>query len=248
MPFVDTVPPQRSLLFDGGKGERQKGFCRFVEETALYSRLRSITCAALIVFATVIAIGAPVALRLALDQPRISANEPSESWPLPGRDLPWITRHASNTGAIESLPAAETLATEPLRKADLFARSGEPEPLAMAAPAEEERTALAPPEPAVPLTTPPIESPPRVKPVERKIPPRTANSSPSRSQLNTARQAPQRTRTAKASTREALGVMRRFDERSSIPVDAYSADGAPRRIIIRPTSIQDVYYYSNRRW
>jgi len=33
-----------------------------------------------------------------------------------------------------------------------------------------------------------------------------------------------------------------------IPVDAYAADGAPRRvIIIRPTSIQDVYYYYGRR-
>jgi hypothetical protein len=49
---------------------------------------------------------------------------------------------------------------------------------------------------------------------------------------------------------EALSTVRRFGGNNvrEIPVDAYAADGAPRRvIIIRPTSIQDVYYYYGRR-
>ncbi len=216
----------------------------------MYSRLRSATCAALIVFATIIAIGSPVALRLALDQPRVSADDGSEPGSAPRRGLPWITRHASNSGPIEMLPAPEmpTTTIEPVRKADLFAPSGEPEPLAMAIPAEEERTAVAPPEPAVLEPAPQITSPQRGKPaVERKIAPKIATRSPAKPHLAADRQPPQRTRTARQSTREALGVMRRFDERPNIPVDAFSADGAPRQIIIRPTSIQDVYYYSNRR-
>jgi hypothetical protein len=53
------------------------------------------------------------------------------------------------------------------------------------------------------------------------------------------------TRTAKRSTNEALSAMRRFgDHLRDIPVSSYSADGTRRDIVIRPTSIQDVYYYS----
>jgi hypothetical protein len=43
----------------------------------------------------------------------------------------------------------------------------------------------------------------------------------------------------------ALNTLKRFgDNLPDIPVSAYAADGARRKIIIRPTSIQDVYYYS----
>jgi len=48
---------------------------------------------------------------------------------------------------------------------------------------------------------------------------------------------------------EALSAVRRFGRNNTreIPVDAYAADSASRRIIvIRPTSIQDVYYYYRR--
>jgi hypothetical protein len=41
---------------------------------------------------------------------------------------------------------------------------------------------------------------------------------------------------AKKTTREARGA--------NIPVSSYAADGTQRTIVIRPTSIQDVYYYS----
>src|SRR5499427_8003053 len=44
---------------------------------------------------------------------------------------------------------------------------------------------------------------------------------------------------------EALNALRRFqDNLHDIPVSAYAADGTHRTIVIRPTSIQDVYYYS----
>jgi len=46
-------------------------------------------------------------------------------------------------------------------------------------------------------------------------------------------------------TNEALNAVRRFqDDLRDIPVSAYAADGTRRTIVIRPTSIQDVYYYS----
>jgi hypothetical protein len=44
---------------------------------------------------------------------------------------------------------------------------------------------------------------------------------------------------------EALNSVRRFGDRQrDVPADAYAADGMRRTIPIRPTSIQDVYYYS----
>ena len=51
-------------------------------------------------------------------------------------------------------------------------------------------------------------------------------------------------RGAKPST-EALNAVRKFqDNLRDIPVSSYAADGTQRTIVIRPTSIQDVYYYS----
>ena len=46
-------------------------------------------------------------------------------------------------------------------------------------------------------------------------------------------------------TNEALNAVRRFqDNLRDIPVSSYAADGTRRTIVIRPTSIQDVNYYS----
>jgi hypothetical protein len=42
-----------------------------------------------------------------------------------------------------------------------------------------------------------------------------------------------------------LGVVRRFGETlPEIPVRSYAPDGTQRTIVIRPTNIQDSYYYS----
>jgi hypothetical protein len=45
-------------------------------------------------------------------------------------------------------------------------------------------------------------------------------------------------------TREALGMVRSFgDSLSDVPISGYAVDRAGRRVLIRPTSPQDVYYY-----
>jgi hypothetical protein len=63
-----------------------------------------------------------------------------------------------------------------------------------------------------------------------------------------ARKEARRPRAAREPKNEALNSLKRFgDNLPDIPVSAYAADGAQRRIVIHPTSIQDVYYYSTRR-
>jgi hypothetical protein len=52
-------------------------------------------------------------------------------------------------------------------------------------------------------------------------------------------------RTAKRSTNEDLNEARKKDDKlHDIPVTSYTADGAKRTVVIRPTSVQDAYYYS----
>ena len=54
-----------------------------------------------------------------------------------------------------------------------------------------------------------------------------------------------RDRPTKPPANEALNAVRKFgDALPEIPANSYAADGTPRKIVIRPTSIQDVYYYS----
>jgi hypothetical protein len=53
---------------------------------------------------------------------------------------------------------------------------------------------------------------------------------------------------AEKRAKEAKRVVRKFDDKlRDVPVSAYVGDGSPRTIVIRPTSIQDYYYYSSRR-
>jgi hypothetical protein len=60
-----------------------------------------------------------------------------------------------------------------------------------------------------------------------------------------AKRTARRDRTTKPPPNEALNAVRKFgDTRPEIPTNSYAADGTPRKIVIRPTSIQDVYYYS----
>jgi hypothetical protein len=52
-------------------------------------------------------------------------------------------------------------------------------------------------------------------------------------------------RTAKRSRNEDLnGGQKQGDKLHAIPVTSYAADGTQRTVVIRPTSIQDAYYYS----
>ncbi|HYY38695.1 MAG TPA: hypothetical protein VE801_13230 [Xanthobacteraceae bacterium] len=64
------------------------------------------------------------------------------------------------------------------------------------------------------------------------------------SQPSAAKKTTREARGAKPSN-EALNAVRKFqDNLRDIPVSSYAADGTQRTIVIRPTSIQDVYYYS----
>ena len=97
------------------------------------------------------------------------------------------------------------------------------------------------PKPRREVMAPRRETPPAVE--GRRVPkpaaeaqPRAAAPKKPASEDRAAKQRP---------TNEALNAVRRFqDDLRDIPVSAYTADGTRRTIVIRPTSIQDVYYYS----
>jgi hypothetical protein len=89
------------------------------------------------------------------------------------------------------------------------------------------------------------ETPPPVAEGRRAAKPATeaqSRAAASKKPASEARAAKQRPAT------EALNAVRRFqDDLHDIPVSAYAADGTQRTIVIRPTSVQDVYYYSAHR-
>jgi hypothetical protein len=110
--------------------------------------------------------------------------------------------------------------------------------------------AAAPQEPAIqqPAQQSDVAAPVRAKPVRRP-----AGEEPHAAKPATGAQAhlpvPKRVargeRAAPRPTNEALNAVRKFgDNLPEIPANSYAADGTPRKIVIRPTSIQDVYYYS----
>jgi hypothetical protein len=101
----------------------------------------------------------------------------------------------------------------------------------------------------------PVPSPDLAEPVHQSTPPpahteeraRTKPPRETKSRLSHLNRTARQDHSAERRTRKALAAMRRFeDSRREIPMSAYAAEGAPRRILIRPTSIQDVYYYSAR--
>lgn len=103
----------------------------------------------------------------------------------------------------------------------------------------------------------PVQSPQIAAPVYQTTPPpvhaeehaRAKPAHETKSRLSSLKRTARRERTAERRTHKALSAMRRFeDSRRDSPMSAYAAEGPPHRIIIRPTSIQDVYYYSARPW
>jgi hypothetical protein len=84
--------------------------------------------------------------------------------------------------------------------------------------------------------TPPVAEGRRAAKPAAEAPPRAAAPKKPASEDRAAKHRP---------VTEALNAVRRFqDNLHDIPVSAYAADGTRRTIVIRPTSIQDVYYYS----
>ena len=90
----------------------------------------------------------------------------------------------------------------------------------------------------------PVRATPTQRPTteERHVAQPTTGAQP---RMPIAKRTARRDRTTKPPPNEALNAVRKFGERlPEIPANSYAADGTPRKIVIRPTSIQDVYYYS----
>jgi hypothetical protein len=79
---------------------------------------------------------------------------------------------------------------------------------------------------------------------ERHVQIPAPNAQPKTKARDAARKTAQRA-AEKRRRNEALNSVRRFGDRQrDVPANAYAAEGMRRTIPIRPTSIQDVYYYS----
>jgi hypothetical protein len=124
-------------------------------------------------------------------------------------------------------------------------------------PQEAARPAVAalPQEPAPQASTPPkavqrnLATPAAKPPVQRPAPKERHAAKPAIEENEDTRPAQKKAfrpeRTAKRPTNDALNAVRKFgDSPREIPATSYAADGTRRDIVIRPTSIQDVYYYS----
>jgi hypothetical protein len=190
----------------------------------LYRNVGVATCASLIAFTGIISVGGLLLLYRAVEGSRPAKIQISRS---DTARLPELGRVGSD------LPHAVTI--EPPSLVDNAPKS---------LPREIERPATPSPEPvrqndrtaheqAMPLTPPDAET----AHVEKLAVNTTARVAAGKKTAHR--------RVEKHRTNEALNSVRRFgDSLRDIPVNAYAADGTRRRIVIRPTSIQDVYYYS----
>jgi hypothetical protein len=223
----------------------------------LYSRLRFLTSACLIAFGTVVvagAIGVLPALIERLSVVEVSPSCTSEiqlSW---GRtcssqpDTPSVAaRYPGRDVQVADHPGVDQVATVEPRQSSQNTGSAATEfmqPRAAVAPVQQ--LASAPPGTEEAPQAVPTAQAPTVAPSAQAAPIAPLVKPKPRSVKKVARREPSSERRRD----EALSTVRRFGGNNvrEIPVDAYAADGAPRRvIIIRPTSIQDVYYYYGRR-
>jgi hypothetical protein len=235
----------------------------------VYPHLRLATCASLIAFTGIVGIGAPLMLSRAVERPLVVSAEAPYPTALPPRtplvaEREVVERSASTAGTFEAPPAAETapakrsaetrrtatVTVEPLPQNELTApehaipmQPSAAEAAAEKPAAETLHTATATAEPV-----PQNELTPQTTPMQ---PPAAGGAHVARAASKTKARLPALKKTArldrvaKRRTKEALNSVRRFgDTLHDIPADAYASEGTRRRIVIRPTSIQDVYYYS----
>jgi hypothetical protein len=240
----------------------------------LDSLQRFVTATSLVVFTGVIVVGALAVLVLPVARPPVATAERSGSPAtscrglfdrdcLSRRELPaGAPPRPSNADAAEPTPDADSAPGRPSTAdrnvAGLPVPPAQPTDFAAplpAAPMEPERQvaqpdgrkpAVAPPPAAQPSEAPRSETPlaPSAT-AERQVAKPTVGA-PARPPAPKKIARPERR--AKPPANEALNAVRRFGgSLTDIPVSAYSADGTQRTIVIRPTSIQDVYYYSTPR-
>ena len=175
-----------------------------------------------------------------------------------------MTQQNEATAPQQQTPALPPLAEErqiPTHRSEVAAPSQEtpaPPPLAEEQQIGEQRKeAAAPPQETSPpppvvgerhvpkqrreVMAPRRETPPAAE--ARRVPKPAAEAQPRAAAPK--KPAPEERAAKQRPTNEALNAVRRFqDDLRDIPVSSYAADGTRRTIVIRPTSIQDVYYYS----
>jgi hypothetical protein len=153
---------------------------------------------------------------------------------LPGRDIEVVATPAGPiTAAAEAAPDTAPVEAPPtaVAAAPVAAAAEPPAPAAVAEPP----AASAPP--AATTTTPAVAPP-------RRPAPRRAATAESKVRPPAAKKAARREFAAKRPAREAPAAVRRFgDDLHDLPVSSYAADGTRRGGVIRPTNIQDYYYY-----
>jgi hypothetical protein len=214
----------------------------------LYSRLRFLTSACLVAFGTVVVAGAIGVLPGLIERLSVGAVEVPPSCKGEIR-LPWgrTCSPQSETLAAARNPGSDIeVADHP--DLDAMAIVEPPQPIRNGAPTLTEF--IGPREPIAPVqqlasAPPAIEEAPQAAPTAQAPPVQSSIKPKPRSVKRVVRREP----TSERRREEALSTVRRFGGNNTreIPVDAYAADGAPRRIMIRPTTIQDVYYYYGRR-
>jgi hypothetical protein len=238
------------------------------------SRVRFVTAASLIAFGALIAVGVPALLPSAGLQPLVAIADASRSalpWIGGSRTKPAV--EPARSSAVEAAPPPSSPAQPPLRESRLAtaapadvvlrgpAREQAPQPAPapvvsapekpVAQPEPQRQTSLVVPAPETPVQRPAAVPPraavqPATPPVrERRVAARPTAETPA--EVAAPKKTARRDRPAKRPTSEALNTVRKFDDNlQGIPVNSYAANGSPKRIVIRPTSIQDVYYYSAR--
>jgi len=204
------------------------------------------------------AVAVPSATEGASEQPLTDDRSPAASAPAQ------MTQQNEATAPQQETPALPPVAEErqiPTQRSEVAAPPQEtpaPPPLAEEQPIGEQRKEAAapqqetsPPPPVVgerhvpkqrrEVMAPRRETPPAAE--GRRVPKPAAEAQPRAAAPK--KPAPEDRAAKQRPTNEALNAVRRFqDDLRDIPVSAYAADGTRRTIVIRPTSIQDVYYYS----
>jgi hypothetical protein len=228
---------------------------------------RLTTSAFLITFAAIIGIGAAILLPIAHQRANADASEAlvapctPQSWLHVNRDclsrrgLPWITASGGPIVAPLEVVAA-AIPTDKLSPPDQHDAQSAEDATQLPAQSKTQETAadqsaaptLADEPPAAPK--PQVTQAAAVVGTSAETPPSIADKGPTagtakraRSKTESREKQLKRTATTGDHLRQARNPGSRPQE---IPVSSYTADGTPRTVIIRPTSIQDSYFYSAR--
>jgi hypothetical protein len=173
----------------------------------------------------------------------------------PSTEIPHTATVAQESVPQESVPQAS--APQEVAQASVPKASVQQEPAPQAAVPQEPPPQAAAPQAAAPQAaalqepvqqsklTAPVQETPAVQPPATRHRHAAKPATEAQTGLPAPKKTARRDRTPKRPTTEALNAVRKFgDNLRDIPVSSYAADGTPKKIVIRPTSIQDVYYYS----